>query len=376
MNILLFGEFSGLFTNIKEALMSCGHKVFLVSDGNGYKDLPADFRYDAHKYNSKGRYKSILCVLNLWRNKRLLRGYDIVFFQDPSILSRRVWINRPIYDYMLKHNKKSVLCGAGDTTIESDYWYNTNTKVKHYIQGMYDACIRRGSVPLLHNEKLRSWENELMNRVDAYIPILYEYAEPFRQYKSFMRTIRIPIPVHTIPFSPNIVRDKIVFMHGISTRPEAKGTPLILQAFDRLKEKYSQEAEFVTAKGLPFKEYMALVGRSNVILDCTNGYSFAMNVLFSLAQGKVVMGANEPKGNKELGIEGVNPVINLRPDVDQICSQIEYVIHNKNKIEEWGQVSRKYVEDYHNALLIGKEYDECFKKLMDDNSGIGDNQTK
>jgi hypothetical protein len=153
-------------------------------------------------------------------------------------------------------------------------------------------------------------------------------------------------------------------MHGISTRPEAKGTPLILQAFEILKDKYSYEAEFITAKGLPFKDYMEIVRKANVILDCTNGYSFAMNVLFSLAQGKVVMGANEPLGNKELGVEGVNPVINLKPDVKQICSQIEFVIHHKNEIEDWGEKSRRYVEVYHNSCAIGIEYDKCFRELM------------
>lgn len=71
------------------------------------------------------------------------------------------------------------------------------------------------------------------------------------------------------------------------------------------------------------------MSRINIILDDANSYSIAMNGLFSLAKGKIVMGGAEPEGNKELGIDGVNPVINIKLDVDQICSQIEYIIKIK-----------------------------------------------
>lgn len=99
---------------------------------------------------------------------------------------------------------------------------------------------------------------------------------------------------------------------------------------------------------------MALVSRINVILDDANSYSIAMNGLFALSMGKIVMGGAEPEGNGELGISNVNPVINIEPNVDQICSQIEYIIHNREKIEEWGCLSRKFVEEYHNPIDIAK----------------------
>ena len=116
--------------------------------------------------------------------------------------------------------------------------------------------------------------------------------------------------------------------------------------------------------GLPFNEYMDLVSRTNVILDDANSYSIAMNGLFSMAKGKIVMGGAEPEGNIELGIESVNPVINLKHDIEQICSQIEYIINNKDKIEEWGYNSRKFVETYHDSIDIAKRYEMIFKKIL------------
>ena len=156
-----------------------------------------------------------------------------------------------------------------------------------------------------------------------------------------------------------------MFFHGVSTRPLAKGTPYIKEAFERMGKKYGDVAEFHCAGGLPFDEYMDLVSRTNVILDDANSYSIAMNGLFSLAKGKIVMGGAEPEGNRELGIEGVNPVFNLKPDVDQICNQIEYIIENKDNIEQWGLDGRRFVEKYHNYLDIAKEYETIFKKALD-----------
>ena len=365
MKILLFGEFSGLFNCLQEGLRALGHEVTLVSDGNGYRNYPSDFRYDAGFLNKCGRFSTPLKYYNLWLNRKKLQGYDVVYFMDPSIVSRHVKWNAPLYRYMIAHNKASFLCGAGDTSIMVGYWLNSKEKYRQYVQGIINNSKNKRKVVLYPNPELKSWESELLNSVDGYIPIWYEYAQPFRDRKNITKTVRIPIPVNNFEYKPNKVNGKIVFFHGISPREEAKGTPFIREAFKRMETKYGDVAEFVCAGGLPFNEYMDLVSRTNVILDDANSYSIAMNGLFSLAKGKIVMGGAEPEGNKELGIEGVNPVFNLKPDVDQICSQIEYVIEHKDKIEEWGLASRRFVECYHDHILIAKEYEKIFKEALE-----------
>lgn len=365
MKILLFGEFSGLFTCLKRGLVELGHEVFFVSDGNGYKDYPADFRYDSHKSDHYGRFRAPYNFANLYLHKRLLKGYDIVYLMDPNLISRHVSLNAPIYRYMLTHNKKVFLCGAGDTAIMIDYWLHTDEKYHQYVQGILERSFNRGVQPLYLKPELKAWEEELLNSITGYIPIWYEYAQPFRNYKTTLPTVRIPIPFADFEYKPNIVREKIVFFHGVSTRPIAKGTAYIKEAFSRMEAKYGDVAEFHCAGGLPFNEYMDLISRTNVILDDANSYSIAMNGLFSLAKGKIVMGGAEPEGNRELEIEGVNPVFNLKPDVDQICEQIEYIIQHKDKIEQWGLEGRQFVEKYHNYLDIAKEYESIFKKALE-----------
>lgn len=366
MRILLFGEFSGLFNCLKEGLVALGHEVYLVSDGNGFKNYPSDFRYDIKIPQCLRKLSTPLNFLNLWLHKKRLRGFDVVFFVDPSFVSRHTKWNAPLYRYMIKHNKTSYLCGSGDTALMVHYWINSKEKYKCYVQGIINGAKKNNySVLLYPNKKLEKWENELLHIIDGYIPIWYEYAQPFRQYKCIKKTIRIPIPIQKYKYTPNIVKDKIVFFHGVPTREEAKGTPIIREAFRIMEKKYGDEAEFICAGGLPFDEYMQLISRVNVILDDANSYSIAMNGLLSMAKGKIVMGGAESEGNKELGIDGVNPVFNLTRDVIQICNQIEYIILHKDKIEEWGRSSRIFVEKYHDSEMIAQQYINVFQKGLD-----------
>lgn len=364
MRILLFGEFSGLFNCLQEGLRELGHEVTLISDGDSFKDYPSDYRYDLHFIKKMGKFKAPLSLLNLWLHKHLLKGFDIVYFMDPSLVSRHPDFNSSIYRYMMRHNKKSFLCGAGDTAIMVKYWIESDAKYYDYVKGLNDRFIRDGCVSLYPNEKLMRWEHELISSVNGYIPIWYEYAQPFRNYKTILPTIRIPINVKKIEYKPNVVIKKIIFFHGIPSRPEAKGTSYIKQAFSIMENKYGDIAEFYCAGGLPFNDYINLIRKTNVVVDDAQSYSIAMNGLFSMAQGKIVMGGAEPEGNKELGIEGVNPVFNITNNVDQICSQIEYIIKNKDKIEDWGLASRQFVEKYHDHIKIAKQYEHIFKEAL------------
>ena len=352
MKILLFGEYSGLFNCLKDGLIELGHEVFLASDGNGYKDYPSDFRWDAHTKGRLKKFHAPFCAANIWLHKNSFVGYDIVYLVAPNFVSTHKWVNGPIYEFLFKHNKRVYLCGAGIGSILFDYWYESDTKYHEYMRGYFEEYIHP---PFYHNRPLREWENYLLKKVDGYIPIWYEYAEPFRNYPSCRKTIRIPININQFEYKPNVIKDnKIVFYHGV-TRP-CKGTRFIRPAFEKMKQKYGNKAEFICAEKLPFNDYMKVVEKTNVIVDDANSYSIAMNGLFSLLKGKLIMGGAEPIANKELGIEGVNPVFNICPNVDQICSVIEEIIQRRDEIEELGLKGRQFVEQYHNNIDIAKEY--------------------
>lgn len=356
MKILLFGEYSGLFNCLKDGLCKNEQKVYHVSTGDGPKNYPSDFRWDV-KFPISGVSK-ILGFLNLLFHYKRLSGYDAVLFVSPTF-SKYTWINRIIYGILVRNNKKSFLVSSGLYATSFAYWYNKEgSKYYQYTHmALEEPNISEGA---RHNKpELIRYENKLFEQITGIIPIWYEYAEPYRNNPKLLPAVRIPINLDKYIYHPNIVNGRIVFLHG-KTRA-CKGGKFIIAAFNRLRDKYKDQAEFIALdRILPFDEYIALMKRVNVILDDANSYSFAMNVLFAMAQGKICMGGAEPESNRELGYS-YNPVFNLTSNIDQICEQIEYIINNKDRIEEWGALSRKFVEEYHDYRNVAK----CYIELLE-----------
>lgn len=358
MKVLLFGEYSGFFNCLKDGLIALGHDVFLVSSGDGIKGFPSDFRWDNHIFqNNKGRIRTIWNLPNLMMHRNLLSGYDIVVLIAPNEISyRRLWMNRIPYDYLRKHNKKVYLSGAGITAHLFDYWYNSDTKYRSYMEGYY---VDQEEVFFHNNQALLDWEDELMNMVDGYIPIWYEYFMPYKDYSSCRNIVRIPINTKLFDYHPNIVKNKVVFYHG--SRSEVKGTRYIKAAFEKMQKYYGDKGEFICAGMIPFNEYMKVVNRANVIVDDANSFSVAMNGFFSMLKGKIIMGGAEPIANAMYGYKS-NPVFNICPDVDQICDTMISIINRRDEIENLGLIGRKFVEEYHNYIDIAKQYESIFMK--------------
>lgn len=366
MKILLFGEYSGFFNSLKKGLLELDHEVFLASNGDSFKNFPSDYRWD-----SKNKYVKRISILdnlislkNIYKKRKSFTGYDIVLIISPYQFSLHPFPNRLVYNFLIKNNKKVYLSGAGNSGIIFDYWINREgDKYQKYMSGYFEETkhpeLRKHR--FYNNKAMIQWEEEFMSKIDGYIPIWYEYAQPFRQIKNLKKTIRIPIVVEDFEYKPNRPTEKIVFLHGISRA--CKGGKYILQAFDNLREKYKDEAEFISAGGLPINEYLNLIDRTNVIVDDANSYSIAMNALFSMAKGKVVLGGAEEIANKELEYEH-NPVFNITSDVVQIEKTLIYLIENRDQIEKIGLLSRQFVEKYHKSTDIARQYINLWEEDM------------
>jgi len=357
MKLLLFGEYSGFFNCLKDGLQALGHTVFLASNGDGFKDYPSDFRWDSCFSRQRlGRFAPFYNVANIFAHKELFMGYDVVLLIAPNNISRYTWLNRSVYDFLFENNKKVYLSGAGISALLFDYWYNSNEKYKSYMEGyLYESP----KTMYKDNQTMKNWETELMNRVDGYIPIWYEYYEPFKNFHSCRPIVRIPVNVNKFEYKDNVVKDKIVFYHGITRA--CKGTRFIKPAFEKMQKYYGHKAEFICAERLPFKQYMEVVERTNVIVDDANSYSVAMNGFFSMLKGKLIMGGAEPIADAAYGYES-NPIFNICPDVDQICEAIIDVIKRKDQITEIGLEGRRFVERYHDYIDVAQQYINIFEK--------------
>jgi glycosyltransferase involved in cell wall biosynthesis len=358
MNILLFGEYSGLFNCLKDGFKELGHQVFLASDGDSHKDYPSDFRWDK---NVKGKAGKIVSIFNVFSNLNKFRGYDIVFLISPYPLYRR-YFNDKIFDFLIENNKQVYLCGAGLNPHSFDFWNKTiNTKYHTYTQNYLDEAKQlHKKVGVFNNLELQESETKLFEKIAGYIPIMYEYAEPYRYFPQLIKTIPIPINTSKYIYRENTVKNKIVFFHGLSR--VCKGGEYILKAFEILSKKYPHDADFFCKGGLPFNDYIQLLQRTNVVLDDANAYSLGMNALFSMAQGKIVMGGAEDVAAKELEYTFC-PAINISSNVNQIINAVEMVIENRKDIEEIGYNSRSFVELFHDHQTIAQKYINLWDKL-------------
>ncbi len=157
------------------------------------------------------------------------------FFVDPSFVSRHTKWNAPLYRYMIKHNKTSYLCGSGDTALMVHYWINSKEKYKYYVQGIINGAKR--TIIQSYYIQTRNWRNGRTNFCTS-LMVISQFGMSTHSLLGNInasKTIRIPIPIQKYKYTPNIVKDKIVFFHGVPTREEAKGTQLYVRHLELWK---------------------------------------------------------------------------------------------------------------------------------------------
>ncbi len=359
MKILLVGEFSGLHNNLKEGLLKLGHEVVLASTGDGWKKFPSDINWLPTRF--KGRLGYLEYLYKQYKLSRNLKDFDVVqFISNNQIFEKRLGLNNICYTNLIKNNKKSFFVIAGGDSVIWQYWLNTKDyKLSNLIKQTNKLDLDKKLVKyfLSHREKLKTLK--LLKKANGIIPIMYEYAQPYRELSNICSTIPIPINCDKIKFIKNNVSSKLIVFHGLNRRG-AKGTEYVEEAFEILRKKHPNDLELIIAGNMKYKEYIEFIKRVNIIIDQTNSYSLGINGLVSLAQGKITMGGAEIEGLKELGYESC-PVINITPNSQDIVKKIEELLEQKNQLSELSKQSRIFVEKYHNHITIAKKYLEVWE---------------
>lgn len=357
MRILMLGEFSGFYVNLKKGLVSLGHDVTLLGDGDGWKSIKGADGPLLKTYNSKfSRIYNKLwgCIFD----QRFYDSYDIVMIID------LIWFyptSLPIFLRRIKAKNKLVfLSSCGE-----DYaCYNAymNRKYDYYV---FDDCKKLDYRDrILWNLYGKYLEFKHINKyICSVIPTAYEYMIGYQgNVNNVEKSIPLPIDLSNIVYKENITGNKIVIFHGLNRETE-KGTKYIVQALKRIQNKYPDSVEIIIKGHMPYNEYVELLSKTNIVIDQCKAYSYGMNALVSLAQGKVVLGCAREETLKEYGInQSECPIVHIKPDSDYIFEQIDSIIQHKELIREIGEKGRLYVEKYHDSSVIAKKYEMVFKK--------------
>lgn len=354
MRVLLLGEFSGLYKNLKEGLEKNEIEVMWYASQDGFKQIKGMDRdvcgHTGVKIYDKFIYP-LLLVLNMPK-------VDVIQMVHPLIFSP--YINFFLIKILKK--KTNILCLSASGTDYAVYQYGKLNKnpYGYYIlddSSEYDELYGKYGKYIKNEEKI-------LDLCDSIMPSNTEYAMAYEGNHKRRNTICLPINIEKINYSENVVREKIVFFHGLN-REVFKGTKYIREAMERLKRNYPEEVDIIIDGHMPLDRYLNIMQSTNVVIDQCKSYSIGINALYAMAQGKIVLG-----GAEDLSIVGLDkseyPVWNIEPNSNQIYEVLETIVRNKEKIPEWGRISRQFVEKHYDCKNVAKEYIETWKTIINE----------
>lgn len=373
MKILLIGEYSNVHNTLAQGLRELGHQVTVASDGDGWKNYPRDIDLSRNPNSPTGRMSF------LWRLFKALprmRGYDVVQLINPVFLELKAERIMPFYRYLRRHNRKIVMGAFGIDY----YWAKINTELKplRYSDFNFSDKVRTDHEALLYRNEWIGTPKQSLNQAIAAdcdgIPAgLYEYWATYnevhdicpdgREIRDKMRFIPYPIVLPEIIHTSYYGGPLRLFI-GISRgRSAYKGTDIMLDAAQAIKEKYPDRVELRVAQGVPFDEYRRMMDGSDAILDQLYSYTPSMNSLLAMSKGIIVIGGGEPENYDILGEHQLRPIINVLPDRQSVYDQIEQLVLHPERIPELKRQGVEYIKRHHDYIKVAQQYLDFYSGL-------------
>lgn len=349
LKVLLLGEFSGLHKNLKEGLVELGHDVTIASSGDGWKSIKSDLNIGPSR---KGILRKPSGLWNIFRAVLKLKGYDVVQIVSPAVFPRIFGINKAILRYIFNANKKIFLVGAGCNDSGTADFFENGLK---YPQ-LYREIKKSNPEMWIQCKKGRKFNHWILQKINGFIPIMYEYAEGYRRigYEKLCPTIPIPINTDLIQYTQNKVGEKLVVFHGLN-REGVKGTPIIRKAMELLQNEFPDDVECIIDGKIPLHEYLSMLEKVNVVVDQAYSVSVGVNGVYNLAMGKVVVGGGEVEFLEEFGLDH-SPLIPIEPTVEDIYQKLKSLIGCNEYVEELGVRSRNFAENVHDYKKVAQSY--------------------
>lgn len=349
MNILLLGEYSGFYKDLKSGFLKLGHNVLHASGGDGWKNIDRDVDWSLG-LRGKGGYYATAMYSPLWLSKLDVDAFDIILVCHPYVFSPL--IPGPLFGLLFKKFEgKFFLSVAGD-----DYrtFISATSKLEYtWFPGLIEDTKGRNN--FFRASRIRQNER-VVSMALGYIPVMYEYWLGYNELEKPVVTIPLPADVSQYPCPENKVKGKMIFQHGIS-RPGFKGTKVIVEALNELKKRYPNDVELLLPRNLPFSKYLETIREANVVIDQANSYSYGMNAIISMAMGKRVLSGAEPEAMRALGVDSC-PIVNIKPNKADVLERLQLMLELRGGIVEADIQARQYVSKVHECANVAKQYIE------------------
>lgn len=376
MRILLLGEYSNVHATLAEGLRALGHEATVVSNGDFWKNYPRDIDVS----RSQGKLGGIKLMARITTLLPRLRGYDVVQLINPMFFELKAERLMPIYKYLRRHNGKMLLGAFG-----MDYYWvheNMTRKPLRYSDFNIGETLRTDADAMKERADwigtAKEWLNKyIANDCDGIIAGLYEYWACYEPNFP-TKTTFIPYPIKLQKqksknqnyHSEEIANRKpqiLKLFVGISkNRIHYKGTDIMLAAAKEMKEKYPERIELTVASGMPFDKYVELMQGADAILDQLYSYTPAMNALEAMSRGIIVIGGGEEENYEILGERMLRPIVNVQPNFDSVCHEIEQLVLHPERIPMLKQQGMDYIRKHHDYIKVAKQYLQLYMKQRED----------
>lgn len=379
MKILLVGEYSRLHNSLKEGLQKLNHDVTIVAAYDGFKKYEVDFLIKK-KYQTGvlKKFKNLvyrISGIDIQSNsvkKQIialepqLSGYDIVQFINEASFGCLAKVEKEIFDFIRKRNKKVFLLSCGTDYISVNYANDNkfkysiltpykNGKDKTFLHS-YGLKFLQSGFKLLHEHIYSHIEGVIASDMDYHIPL--------RNHPKYLGLIPNPINTDILKYRTPRLKDKLVIFHGInSNNYYKKGNDIFEEALDIINKKYSEEIKIITVRSLPYEQYIKAVDEAHILLDQIYAYDQGYNALESMAKGKIVFTGAEEEWLEHYNIKENTIAINALPDANDIAKKLEWLIKNPKKIIELSSNARQFIEEHHNYISSAKHYSKIWNTL-------------
>ncbi len=379
MRILLLGDYSGVHSELRNALKKKGFDVKLISDGDGYKGFPADViinngpmvkgKIGAALYSITELLGTtgILTFIRKWgKLKKEMVDYDVVQLINPIAFTKfGSIVNLFALRYIKKHNGKIFLCAIGDDYAYVKHNMTKETKSIPYKNvNLFNFYKNVYSLRYVYGFLYKTLDKYAIKISEKIIPGLYDYQRVYSIEKS---TKLIPLPVAPEKIGKSIKideKDKIIIFHGWQTGKErVKGNFIFDNAAKRICANYPEKVEYQIVQNVPYKEYIKLFNKAHIALDQCFSYDKGMNGLFLMAAGKVVFSGFEKKTLQNYPFYDADKIygINAKADEKYLYDKLVSLIENPKLIEEISQNAIEFVSRNHSNDFVADLYLNIWK---------------
>lgn len=364
MKILLLGEYSNVHATLADGLRALGHTVTVASNGDFWKDYPADISLK----RKPGKLGGISLMLKVWALMHKFTGYDIVQLINPMFMELKAERLFGIYDYLKKHNRAVVLGAYGMDW----YWVKTcsHDMPLRYSDFNIGKQLRTNADAVREQKDWMGTAKERLNRkiadeCDGIVAGLYEYWVCYKDvFKD--KTTFIPFPIKPQGVKPKAKGEKLKIFIGINkSRSEYKGTDIMLKAAEAVKANYPKRVELEVAESVPFAVYEKMMNSSDVILDQLYSYTPAMNALLAMSKGIICVGGGEEENYGIINENELRPIVNVTPSYQSVYDSLKRLATMPDdEIMSLKRQSIEYTRRHHDYIKVAQQYADFYVNIL------------